>query len=53
VGTSFDWFLNPTYLLPLLEELTAELGRKARVLMLGCGNSRLSEVVRAHSRDKW
>jgi hypothetical protein len=31
----------------LLEELTAELGRQARILMLGCGNSQLSEVVSA------
>ena len=42
-GTSFDWFLSPEYLLPFIEELRAD--RAARVLMLGCGNSRLSEVV--------
>jgi hypothetical protein len=43
---SFDWFLSPAYLLPLFEELTAETGKAARVLMLGCGNSELSEAVR-------
>ena len=45
--TTFDWFLSPTYLLPFIEELleTAGLGKEARVLMLGCGNSALGEVV--------
>lgn len=45
-GTSFDWFLTPDYLLPIMKELTGELGTSARVLMLGCGNSGLSEAVR-------
>jgi hypothetical protein len=29
-----------------MRDLTGELGYEARVLMLGCGNSGLSEVVR-------
>ncbi|WVQ81672.1 hypothetical protein IAT38_003797 [Cryptococcus sp. DSM 104549] len=51
-GTSFDWFLHPTYLLPLFEELTSDItsasggkGKDARILMLGCGNSALGEVM--------
>lgn len=48
---SFDWFLSPAYLLPLFEELTAETGKAARVLMLGCGNSELSEAVRFPSQN--
>ncbi|KAK1921522.1 S-adenosyl-L-methionine-dependent methyltransferase [Papiliotrema laurentii] len=44
-GTSFDWFLTPDYLLPIMKELTGELGTSARVLMLGCGNSGLSEAM--------
>ena len=31
-----------------MKDLTGELGYEARVLMLGCGNSGLSEVVRYH-----
>jgi hypothetical protein len=50
-GTTFDWFLTPTYLLPFLEELTSEetggQGKATRALMLGCGNSALGEAVRA------
>lgn len=42
---TFDWFLSPMYLLPLLEELTATRGKETRILMLGCGNSGLSEIV--------
>jgi hypothetical protein len=44
-GTHFDWFLSPTYLLPYIEDLLADIGKQARVLMLGCGNSTLGEVV--------
>jgi hypothetical protein len=48
-GTTFDWFLTPTYLLPFLEELTSEeagaRGKESRTLMLGCGNSALGEAV--------
>ncbi|WRT64846.1 uncharacterized protein IL334_001782 [Kwoniella shivajii] len=49
-GTTFDWFLSPTYLLPLFEELTLDIGGKgkgkeARILTLGCGNSALGEVL--------
>jgi hypothetical protein len=44
-ATNFDWFLSPTYLLPMFEELTRELGKETRILMLGCGNSQLGEVV--------
>ncbi|ORY31036.1 S-adenosyl-L-methionine-dependent methyltransferase [Naematelia encephala] len=44
-GTSFDWFLHPTYLLPLISDLIADLGHSARILMLGCGNSELSAVM--------
>lgn len=48
---SFDWFLSPEYLLPFIEETLekAEIGKEARVLMLGCGNSSLSEYVGARS----
>jgi len=42
---TFDWFLTPEYLLPFMKEITGELGYDARVLMLGCGNSALGEVV--------
>jgi hypothetical protein len=44
---NFDWFLKPDYLLPIFEELTADIkvGKDARILMLGCGNSQLSEVM--------
>jgi predicted TPR repeat methyltransferase len=47
-GSSFDWFLQPEYLLPLLEPYLLECGKgkDVRVLMLGCGNSLLGEVVR-------
>lgn len=42
----FDWFLKPDYLLPIFEKLTADAGGKeARILMLGCGNSMLGEVM--------
>ncbi|WVR04582.1 hypothetical protein IAU60_001590 [Kwoniella sp. DSM 27419] len=55
-GTTFDWFLTPSYLLPLFEELTSDIssasgsvekgkGKDARILMLGCGNSALGEVL--------
>lgn len=46
--SSFDWFLQPEYLLPLLEPYLLECGKgkDVRVLMLGCGNSLLGEVVR-------
>lgn len=44
-GTTFDWFLTAEFLIPFFEELTAEAGKDARILMLGCGNSRLSEVM--------
>lgn len=42
---NFDWFLNADYLLPIFEELTADLGKETRILMLGCGNSQLSEAM--------
>ncbi|WWC67866.1 uncharacterized protein I206_101783 [Kwoniella pini CBS 10737] len=51
-GTTFDWFLSPTYLLPLFEELTSSnldkgkgKGKETRILTLGCGNSALGEVL--------
>ncbi|KAJ9104978.1 hypothetical protein QFC20_004417 [Naganishia adeliensis] len=45
--SSFDWFLQPEYLLPLLEPYLHECGKgkDVRVLMLGCGNSLLGEVM--------
>jgi hypothetical protein len=47
--TTFDWFLSPTYLLPFLSDLLSEAGledpKDARILMLGCGNSALGEVM--------
>lgn len=43
--THFDWFLKPDYLLPIFEEITKEHGKETRMLMLGCGNSLLSEVL--------
>ncbi|KAL1406245.1 hypothetical protein Q8F55_007939 [Vanrija albida] len=42
---NFDWFLNADYLLPIFEELTADFGKDTRILMLGCGNSQLSEAM--------
>ncbi|EIW71333.1 hypothetical protein TREMEDRAFT_37747 [Tremella mesenterica DSM 1558] len=42
-GTTFDWFLTPEYLLPFVSDLYPS--KESRVLMLGCGNSRLSEVM--------
>ncbi|KGB79114.2 hypothetical protein CNBG_4952 [Cryptococcus deuterogattii R265] len=46
-GRTFDWFLSPSYLIPFFEELTADIdtGKDARILMLGCGNSALGEVL--------
>lgn len=46
-GRTFDWFLSPSYLVPFFEELTADIdaGKDARILMLGCGNSALGEVL--------
>nr|XP_018265602.1 uncharacterized protein I303_01972 [Kwoniella dejecticola CBS 10117]OBR87760.1 hypothetical protein I303_01972 [Kwoniella dejecticola CBS 10117] len=53
-GTTFDWFLSPTYLLPLFEQLTSSSGndnngkgkgKETRILTLGCGNSALGEVL--------
>ncbi|KAL0240466.1 hypothetical protein I308_106260 [Cryptococcus tetragattii IND107] len=46
-GRTFDWFLSPSYLIPFFEELTAgiDTGKDARILMLGCGNSALGEVL--------
>ncbi|KAJ9114000.1 hypothetical protein QFC22_005818 [Naganishia vaughanmartiniae] len=43
--SSFDWFLQPEYLLPILEPYLHECGKgkDVRVLMLGCGNSLLGE----------
>lgn len=41
----FDWFLKPDYLLPIFEKITKEHGKETRMLMLGCGNSKLSEVL--------
>jgi hypothetical protein len=50
----FDWFLSPEYILPFIEEILKEagIGKEARVLMLGCGNSSLGEVVSGRSRAK-
>nr|XP_019005223.1 uncharacterized protein I203_02069 [Kwoniella mangroviensis CBS 8507]OCF68684.1 hypothetical protein I203_02069 [Kwoniella mangroviensis CBS 8507] len=53
-GRTFDWFLSPTYLLPLFDELTSistsdvkgkGKGKDTRILTLGCGNSALGEVL--------
>lgn len=46
-GRTFDWFLSPSYLIPFFEELTADIdiSKDARILMLGCGNSALGEVL--------
>ncbi|ORX38853.1 S-adenosyl-L-methionine-dependent methyltransferase [Kockovaella imperatae] len=43
--TTFDWFLTPSYLIPIIREQTQDIGTSARVLMLGCGNSALSEAM--------
>lgn len=47
--TTFDWFLSPAYLLPFLSDLLSQAGledpTQARILMLGCGNSALGEVM--------
>ncbi|KAL7409911.1 S-adenosyl-L-methionine-dependent methyltransferase [Mrakia frigida] len=41
--THFDWCLRPDILLPLMRELIPS--KDSRILMLGCGNSLLSEVM--------
>ncbi|CAD6582916.1 MAG: hypothetical protein TREMPRED_003416 [Tremellales sp. Tagirdzhanova-0007] len=45
VGTSFDWFLSPELLVPIFDELSEGAGTEIKILMLGCGNSALSEAV--------
>ncbi|ODO07656.1 hypothetical protein L198_01237 [Cryptococcus wingfieldii CBS 7118] len=53
-GRTFDWFLSPTYLIPFFTQLTSNIpsagkdGKDARILMLGCGNSALGEVLYDH-----
>jgi hypothetical protein len=42
--TTFDWFLKPSYLIPLLEPFLPK-GKSTRILMLGCGNSTLGEEM--------
>jgi hypothetical protein len=42
-GADFDWFKSYGDLAELLHELIPEM--KSRILMLGCGNSKLSEDV--------
>ena len=42
--TTFDWFLKPSYLIPLLEPFLPK-GKATRILMLGCGNSTLGEEM--------
>jgi len=42
--TSFDWFKSYADVADILRELIP--GKGARILMLGCGNSKLSEEVR-------
>ncbi|KAK7686164.1 hypothetical protein QCA50_010384 [Cerrena zonata] len=40
---SFDWFKSYSDIAPIIRELVPD--RNARILMLGCGNSRLSEEM--------
>lgn len=40
---SFDWFKSYAEIAPLIRELVPD--KASRVLMLGCGNSKLSEEV--------
>lgn len=40
---SFDWFKSYEEIAPLIRELVPD--KSSRVLMLGCGNSKLSEQV--------
>jgi hypothetical protein len=42
--TTFDWFLKPSYLIPILEPYMPK-GKETRILMLGCGNSTLGEEM--------
>jgi hypothetical protein len=44
VETTFDWFLKPSYLIPILEPYMSK-GKESKILMLGCGNSTLGEEV--------
>jgi hypothetical protein len=41
-GASFDWFKTYNDIAPLIEDI---LSKDHRILMLGCGNSKLSEDV--------
>ncbi|GMK57841.1 hypothetical protein CspeluHIS016_0406750 [Cutaneotrichosporon spelunceum] len=43
-GYHFDWILKPDYLLGLVRDITGGQ-TDVRILMLGCGNSLLSEVL--------
>ncbi|KZT25251.1 S-adenosyl-L-methionine-dependent methyltransferase [Neolentinus lepideus HHB14362 ss-1] len=42
-GTFFDWFKSYDDIAPLIRELIPD--KTSRILMLGCGNSRLSEQM--------
>lgn len=42
-GTSFDWFKTYADVAPLLRDVIPD--KSARILMLGCGNSTLSQDV--------
>jgi hypothetical protein len=42
--TTFDWFLKPSYLIPILEPFLPK-GKETKILMLGCGNSTLGEEM--------
>ena len=44
---SFDWFKSYTDIADLIREIIPE--KSSRILMLGCGNSKLSEDVRRSS----
>ena len=49
--TSFDWFKSYKDIADIMRELIPE--RSSRILMLGCGNSTLSQDVRAPPRPRW
>lgn len=42
---SFDWYVEPKRIAPVLEmHIGTESDRGRKILVLGCGNSKLSEV---------
>ena len=49
--TSFDWFKSYKDIADIMQELIPE--KSSRILMLGCGNSTLSQDVSAPPHPQW